>query len=81
MRRTSGSGRCSSRRGPPACPRSRRNEQADDFKTFRQEVAGEEKLEKVDLAVADVLAPYEKQGLLKEPGPGNQRRDPRLSRR
>jgi hypothetical protein len=57
---------------PAGLPALSKEQEADDFKTFRQEVAGEEKLKKVDLAVADVLAPYEKQGLLKEPGPGNQ---------
>ncbi len=49
---------------------------AEAFRRFRQEVAGEEKLAKVEAAVADLLEPYRQHGLLdklaQEPGQGNQ---------
>jgi cyclic-di-AMP phosphodiesterase PgpH len=57
---------------PPDAPAPSKKQQQEEFQRFRQGVIGEEKLAKIDQAVANALDRYEKLGLLDKPVPGNQ---------
>jgi putative nucleotidyltransferase with HDIG domain len=52
---------------PPPAEKARQ----EAFQKFREAIAGEEKLAKLDKAVADALALFQENGLLEKPGDGN----------
>ncbi|MBN1912323.1 MAG: HDIG domain-containing protein [Pirellulales bacterium] len=59
---------------PPDAPAPDRKAREEAFRAFRQEIIGEENLTRIEKAVADALAPLERQGLLsKAPEEGNQK--------
>ncbi|MBN1589090.1 MAG: HDIG domain-containing protein [Pirellulales bacterium] len=57
---------------PEGAPPPSLEEQEKRFQRFKEEVTGEERLAKIDQAVASALERYEKYGLLKQPVKGNQ---------